>query len=260
MTRATFDDETLMAFADGELDPAASEALLEAMAEDEALAERVAFMADTRRLAKAALAPALAEPVPAALEAKVRALLAATDKAGAGAARAAPPAANDNAWRRWRDMAAAACVALAVGAGLGWQAGGSVAGPDAGPTPFASLARADLAPALASLPSGTEQALADGARLRVIATFRPASDEVCREFELDGPDGGAVVSVACRNATGGGQDGGGWDVRFAVASAQTGEGFAPASSLETLGAYLEQIGAGMPMDAAAEREALGLAP
>jgi anti-sigma factor RsiW len=255
MTRAEFSDETLMAFADGELDAANTEAVLEAMAEDEGLAERVALLADTRRLAKAALAPALADPVPAALESRVRAMLAQApvEIPRVSTAVHKPAPANDNALRRWRDMAAAACVALALGIGIGWQGSGGnsggVASPSGSPSPFAALARGDLASVLASAASGTEQNLADGARLRTIATFRANSGEVCREFELDGTDGRAVVAVACRAD-------GAWDIRLAVASVQSGDGYAPASSLETLDAYLRQIEAGAPMSAEEERAAL----
>jgi hypothetical protein len=258
MTTDQLTDEILMAFADGELDAAASNAVLEALAVDEALAERVAALSDSRRLAKQAFAPLLNEPVPASVEAKVRALLSEAEQPSQGAPAKTPPvAANDNPLRRWRDIAAAACVALAIGAGLGSQLGSMTAsdrGPGPGPsTTFAALGRADIADLLASAPSGEERKLSDGARFRAIATFTSAADELCREFEVDGVDGRAVVSVACRAPS---QTG--WDMRFAVASAQTSDGYAPASSLDALQAWYEQIEAGPPLSAEDERDALNL--
>ena len=49
MTREDFDDETLMAFADGELDEATSAQLETALAADDGLAARLAVFLDTRR-------------------------------------------------------------------------------------------------------------------------------------------------------------------------------------------------------------------
>jgi hypothetical protein len=259
MKRSEIDDETLMAFADGELDAATSNEVLEAVAQDESLATRLAVMADTRKLAKAAFAPMLTEPVPDQLRAKVENMLAAKraetgDAQHTNIVKLRPSPANDNPVRRWRDMAVAACLAFVVGGGIGWQAAGlATDGSSAGPSAFASLARADVSDALSSVTSGQDIQLADGGRFKAIATFKSADDELCREFELDGADKQAVVSVACRRAET-------WDVRFAVASAQTEEGYAPASSLETLQAYLTQIEAGAPMPENEERVALGLEP
>ncbi|MNL50064.1 hypothetical protein D3C87_1730460 [compost metagenome] len=63
------------------------------------------------------------------------------------------------------------------------------------------------------------------------------------------PDQPGVVSVACRDA-------GGWQTRLAIVTPESGEGFTPASSLETVDAYLTSIGAGAPLEADAEEKAL----
>jgi anti-sigma factor RsiW len=57
-----FDDETLMAFADGELDEAAAARVERAIADDEALAARVALFMETRDQARAARLLACARP------------------------------------------------------------------------------------------------------------------------------------------------------------------------------------------------------
>jgi hypothetical protein len=61
------------------------------------------------------------------------------------------------------------------------------------------------------------------------------------------------VAVACHG-------GGAWDVPFTVAAGQADGGYAPASSLEALDAYLAAVGAGPPLEPAAEREALSAVP
>ena len=72
MTRHDFDDETLMAFADGELDEATSARLEAALEADEALAERLAVFFESRTLVAGALKPLIDEPVPEALLESVR--------------------------------------------------------------------------------------------------------------------------------------------------------------------------------------------
>ena len=84
----------------------------------------------------------------------------------------------------------------------------------------------------------------------MIASFRDVDDQLCREFEIDRPDRTTFVSVACRA-------GGTWSVQFTVAAAsQNDSGYAPASSLEALDAYLQAVGAGEPLSEAAEKAAL----
>ena len=60
-------DETLMAFADGTLPAAEAERIAAALDTDPALAERVALLADGRRLAARAFRDGLHEPIPARL-------------------------------------------------------------------------------------------------------------------------------------------------------------------------------------------------
>lgn len=250
---STFSDETVMRYVDGELDEETSARLEAALDGDDDLNRRLERFAQTRLAAQQAMRPLLEEEVPTSLKASVEAMVAkakgeqptvqqpgAAPVGGPASARLLRPA---NDW--WR-IAAAACVAGIVGVGIGLMAGGS-APPDG--LRIADIGRDALAAALNSVATGEETTLAgDAARFRAIASFHDSRQSLCREFELDMADGSTVVSVACRD--------GGWAVRFAVASAGNEGGYAPASSSETLEAYLAAIQAGAPLSQADERAAL----
>jgi hypothetical protein len=113
---------------------------------------------------------------------------------------------------------------------------------------LAVLDRPDVAAALSQLASGDSRELPGAGRLTAIASFRDQAGSFCREVEHDALSGDTLVAVACR-------DGGRWAVRLAVAAGPA-EGFAPASSLETLDAWLAATGAGAPLAAADEAAAL----
>lgn len=234
MSDHRFDDETLMAYADGEADAETSARIEAAMAGDEALAERIALLADARRTVKAAFAADLETPVPNALEAAIR-------RAGEQNSNVVPLRP-----RSYWPTALAASLALAVGIGAGWLARtGSEAGHG---MHFAGLEHPELAGHLASTPSGGDITLGDGARLRLVASFVDGAGRFCRELEHDGTDGQTLVAVTCR-------EGADWALVFAVAAGATG-GYAPASSLDTLDTWLASIDAGPPLDMAAEADRL----
>lgn len=220
-------DEKLMAYADGELDPAEAQDIEARVAADPALADRLRLFTATRG-AMAGLAP---PPVPDALSARIRAL-AETTPAAANVVPLAPRRPV-----RWQ-MAAAASVALAIGLG---------AGIFAIPRNEAFGTVGDLAAALSSLPSG-ETADVAGGSLHVISTFHEADGTLCREFEHDGPDARRLTSVACRGD-------GTWDLRLAVAGGGA-EGYAPVSSSDALEAWFAGTEAGPPLDPEAEAAAL----
>lgn len=246
MTPHDFSDETLMAYADGELDPAGKRAVEAAIAHDPALAERVALFAGTRdALATAARARPL-DPLPAELAARVDRLI---DVGPDDEARVVPFPARPSRAAFFRPMAAAASIALVIGIGAGFLASRALDGEAADTLQIASLRHPEIAAALSAVPSGERRALGDG-EIAVIASFANVEGEFCREFEFDAADGTTVVSVACHAA-------GAWEPRFAVV-AERGDGtsYAPASSLETLDAYLMAIGAEQPLAAAEEEAAL----
>ncbi|MDB6452599.1 anti-sigma factor family protein [Falsirhodobacter sp. 20TX0035] len=219
-------DERLMAFTDGELDPAEARDVAARVAEDPALRERLRLFTASR----AALSGLTAPPVPDALAARIRAL---SDTAPA--ANVVPLAPRRH--RRWQ-LPAAAAVALAVGLGAGLFA-----------RPMSPVfgTVGDLAAALSSVPAGEEATVGDGT-LHVISTFRTADGTLCREFEHDGADGRRLTSVACHAE-------GAWDLRLAVAGGGS-DGYAPVSSGDALEAWFTGAEAGPALDPAAEAEAL----
>lgn len=239
MNKDDFDDETLMAFADGELDEARSLALEEALATDDALAERLAVFLDSRRLVGEALKPLIDEPVPEALLASVRKM--AEDAQAPGdnivSFRPKPQQAVQPTMRPWLMPVAASLVAVVTGV-IGFTLGRM--GPSATDT------GAEIAAALDREVSGRDLTLS-GAVLHVVASFRDERGELCREYELK-QQASSTLTVACR------QDGA-WATRLALTTPQA-EGYVPASSQETIDAYLTSIQAGAPLSAEEERKAL----
>lgn len=235
-------DETLMAFADGELAPGDRERVAAAIAADPALAERVRMFERTRQLAHDAFAPLLDEPVPDALRNRIE-------------AAAAPASSNVIALPRrggrplpaWLPLAAS-IAAVVVGIG------GFLAGRNLGPTAQTQRIAlgevpAELAAVLASKPSGSREEH-DLGKLSLIASFKTGDGRLCREFELDPPRSDTIVAVACRGAS---PD---WQVVFAVAAPPGADNYAPASSLQVLEDYLAATGAGAALSAEEERAAL----
>ena len=137
-------------------------------------------------------------------------------------------------------MALAASLALALGLAGGLVLSRATGDGGEGGLRIAALDSPGIVRALETLPSGQRQAL-EGGEVATIASFRNADGEFCREFEVDRARRDTLVSVACRTETG-------WKTRFVVlAAGSQGTGYAPASALETLDAYLTGIGAGAPL-------------
>jgi hypothetical protein len=248
MAAMAIDDEKLMAYADGELTAAQAAEVERAMAEDEELAGKVAMFADSRSAVKRALgAP---PPVPDALAAKIRSM-ADTDARLRGGNVVEGNVVSLASRRRsvpfWQ-LPIAASVALAVGFLGGWI-GGSDPGQNGG-FGIAELSDPALIDALQTVRSGERIDLGGGAEFAAIATFRDGDGALCREFEHDSAGGRTVIGVACREAAD-------WTVEFAVAAASTdAEGYAPASSIDALDAWLSATEAGAPLPEAAEEAAL----
>ena len=86
--------------------------------------------------------------------------------------------------------------------------------------------------------------------MEIISSFLTDTGAFCREFEYDRAGGGSIVSVACR-------EDGAWAARFAVVTQDAdAPGYAPASALATLDAFLATIGAGQPLSTEDEAERL----
>jgi hypothetical protein len=184
------------------------------------------------------------EPLPPALEARVDAILSGTRSETVVPFR--PLRAPASAFR---PVAAAAALALAVGVAGGLLVSQATSGRDRGGLRIAALDEPGIAAALDTLPSGERLTLGEG-EIATIASFLNADGEFCREFEFGRTGSDTVVTVACRV-------GSGWEPRLAiVAGGADDAGYAPASSLDTLDAYLGAIGAGAPLSAEEEAAAL----
>lgn len=252
MQKPEFTDEELMAYADGELAEERASALDVALAESVDLADRLALFVDTKMVAKEAWEPVLQEPVPEYLVQRVRDLAAvdeqvqeAADDTVVAFPQKARPETATPVWK----LPLAAGLALAVGLGAGLMLSQDTDG-SFGSIEIAALTDSQVIAALDTVPSGEDMLLDNGVRIAPIATFFDGAQTLCREFEFDRADGMTIVSVAC-------QRDGAWDVQMAVAAAAaTDTGYAPASSLDTLDAYLGANNAGPPLDLKEEAAAL----
>ncbi|MDC8757230.1 anti-sigma factor family protein [Janthinobacterium fluminis] len=199
----TFSDETLMAFADGELDEANRHAVEAALRRDPAVAHKVAQFQALRVAVCAAYAPVLEETLPPRLLRLLRPLPAAkvvqldAVRAAKGG-RSAPPAKAGAAWRwSWIEWTAVA-LALVAGVGVGrfilpdWAADreAAVAGADG-----ALMARGELAQALSEQTAGIGPV---GAKVAIGISFVSNQGVYCRSFVMDGA-GQDLAGLACRS-------------------------------------------------------------
>lgn len=232
------DDETLMALADGALDPDTAANVRRRIADDPAAQSRLHQFQETRRLLSALRTP---QTAPADTEDPLAAMIRKAAVGGGGpdvALSPAPdtvvvPAAANLNRKPWFAAAAAAAV---VALGLGWW--NSTGQPN-----VPSLGAAEIA-ALETLPSGQLGIGAGQAQLAMIASYRLADGTFCREFES-----GGRTTLACR-------DNAEWDVRLSHVAAGGGQDYRPASGGEALEDQLAAIGATEPLSAEQEMQAL----
>lgn len=217
------DDETLIAYLDGQLPESDYGPLEQALAEDAALRLRLERLVDSGELARRSFDAVLLEPVPPTL-------IAAIWRAPDPRARRPPTggtAPSEAPWllrwlglapgqRNWRALASV--LVLAVGATLGWQAlqpseevrwslreGQPVSDPS-------------LVLALEVSPSGRVLRTASGA-VEVLASFEQTAGGHCREFNRSSPRGTRdELGIACRTP-----DGGEWRLEFLSAEERVAE-------------------------------------
>jgi hypothetical protein len=244
----TISDEILMAYADGELDAAAREAVESAMHEDPQIAARIAQHRALRLQVQAAYAAELADEVP-------QRLLAAA-QGGADTERKIvnlrdyARATNDRGVatrRRWR-TAGTLAASVVAGVGVGFLIWGRAGSPFVRGAGGELLAGAQLAQALSSQ-LVAEQSSRSGVLIGI--SFLAKSGDYCRTFAL-----GAAVpqsGLACRH-------GKGWQVQALI---QSSGGTGSSSEYRTAGSAMPaailtlvegQI-AGEPLDPAGERAA-----
>jgi hypothetical protein len=253
MTRPS--DETLMAYADGELDEAGRRDVEVAMARDPELAAIVARHRELRRRLRAAFDAELTEPLserlleavrdpgPAAANVPPRVV----DLAQARDAKAGP---TMHRWgpREWGAMAASIVAGLLIARLIPFDGGGGAL--------FANrdgelVARGALAKALTEQPSGRPVSR-DG--IVVTLSFRATSGEYCRAFVTG--DDRRLGGLACHEA-----DGDGWRLQvLAEAAMPTGDAgsyrMAGAALPPAVIAAVEAATDGETLDPAAERRAI----
>jgi hypothetical protein len=192
----TISDETLMAYADGELDAATRASVEAAMQEDPEIRQRVARHRALRETLRGAFSAVLDEPVPDRLIQAARGQTGAPKSAvvDLSVARAARGHRNPAMPRRWQPVALAASLLLGLALGfLAWHGpGGALIQPGAG---GGLIAGAALAEAL------TSQLSDDRTPNRVAVTglsFRDRAGDYCRTFSLTGSGSDASSGLACR--------------------------------------------------------------
>src|SRR5215472_5681215 len=239
----TFSEETLSAYADGEVDAVTRAALEAALANDPQLALRVARHRALRARVRDAFTPVLEEPVPERLLASVRGT-APGERTGNVVPLKPRPRARWS-WPQWGAMAASLVVGLLLGP--------LVLRPSAPQAPLATsggrvLASGVLARALSQQLSSAEPA---GAPVAIGVSFRARSGGYCRTFVLH--ESQSLAGLACR-------EGPAWQVKALAQSeapGAAGGGYAQAASElpPAVARTLDDLIAGEPLDAAAETAA-----
>jgi anti-sigma factor RsiW len=233
----SFDEETLIAYADGEVDAATGAAVEAAAASDPQLAQRIAQHRALRGRLHAAFAPVLEERVPERLIATVRGGAAAVSAENVIALRPRPRW----SWPQWGAMAASLVLGVLLGLLLR-PSGAPIATRDGQILASGPLARA-LSDQLAST-------AAPGAPVEVGVSFRAKSGAYCRSFVLHA--GGSLAGLACREQAL-------WQVMVLAPAEGPGApgAYRPAASPlpPAVARSLDELIAGEPLDAAGEAQA-----
>lgn len=228
-------EEMLMAYVDGELDPASAARVETALADDPELAAAVARERALRQRLRSAFDPIAEEPVPERLLAAARG-----EKARPQPAVSTSPR-RRGTWRYWGAMAAGILVGVLFGQAL----------PDRGSGPWRSgadgvlMASGELAQALdkqlASAPAASTA--------NIGLSFKASSGEYCRTFTTTQPR--ALAGLACRGSQG-------WYVPTLIEAQPASNGEMRTASTALPPALLDQVDARMqgdPLDAEGERAA-----
>jgi hypothetical protein len=233
-----YDDEILMAYADGELDDLLNAEISSAIERDPALAQRVQRHRALRAEVAGAYSPVLGQPLPERLLA-----------AAGGSQRRAevlqfPPRSAAAEGRRWgtREWAAVA-ASLVLGMLLSWQFIAPSRGALVTASNGALVARGALARALDSQLASTQR---PEDPVQIGLTFRSQDGSYCRSFTLRHA---ATAGLACRAS-------GEWRVAVTTSAAGSEAGVRQASSPPpaVLSAIEARI-AGDALDAAGEEDA-----
>jgi hypothetical protein len=219
------DDETLMAFADGELSGDERTAVEAALAGDAALRERLETHQRLRSRLSSAFDGALAEPVPERLSAAVR-------PPSAEVVNFADRRAQKWSTREWGAMAASVAAGLLIGVGVMTTQAPLITASDGG-----FEARGALAEAL-----DTQLASDESSVVRIGLSFASRDGAYCRTFSVTRSN---TSGLACR-------EGGSWMIAM---TAQGGGGeVRMAGAPEAILTAVDELIVGEPLDRSAEEE------
>jgi hypothetical protein len=193
----TISEETLMAYADGELDAETRASVEAAMREDPEIGKRVARHRALREAMQEAFSAVLQEPVPDRLIAAARGPTVAPKDSvvDLSLAREAARQRVSPAPRRWQPAAMAASLLLGLGLGfLAWhESGGTLIEPGAGGKLIAGAALAEALSTQLSDDRSADRVVVAG------MSFRDRSGDFCRTFSSSGSD--ASSGLACREGS-----------------------------------------------------------
>ena len=239
-----FDDETLMAYADGELDERRRAEISAAIEQDPELARRVEKHRALRAEVAGAFAPLINQPVPERLRAAAQAPRAADAESHGNVvrfpARGTRPPPAPWSGREWTAMAAS----LVLGVMLAWR----FLAPDSGEIATRDgvlMARGELAAALNTQLASNQP---DDAAVLIGLTFKASDGGYCRSFVSRAT---SIAGLACHS---------GDDWRIATTQSvdlpegdlRQAAGAMPSAILQAI----ESIRVDEPLDAAGERAAL----
>jgi hypothetical protein len=244
----TFSDETLMAFADDELDSATRAAVEAAMREDPDIERRVAQHRAMREKVQLAYAAELDEAPPERLLAAARRMPQPVGKAAGSVHMAAGSQVRKAAARfRWQPVISMA-ASLLIGVGLGYfgqRHSNAILVENAG----GGLVASGVLENALSNQLGSERA--PSAPVQIGLTFMAKSGDYCRTFTMTAP--ASPAGVACRRADG-------WQVQVLAQASGVVAGDESAATYRTAGSGLspvildavQQQIAGEPLDQNAE--------
>ncbi|MBM6581943.1 hypothetical protein ILT44_17225 [Microvirga sp. BT689] len=237
-------DEILMAFADGELDESVAAAVAQVMAQDPSVARRIVDFQQSRRLSRSAFESSLSSKVPIELQAAISARIEAHEGVNSAGKVDLHEVRRTRLIRSFplMRMALAACLA-GIAVATGYFFGRQV---DREASQIAQLEDPLIRRELSRLESGRDLELPMG-RFRVISSYQLANGALCREFELKSASRSAGA-VACRANE--------WNVTFAVSNPAKSADYTPSSGGDLMDSYLQNLGAGQPLEEKAEARAL----
>ena len=185
----TFSEETLMAYADNELDAQTRTAVEAAMAKDPELARRVAQHKALRGKLRVAFDKTLDEPIPQRLVDAARGVPSVRREGNViPLRRKAPPR---KIWPQWASLAASLVLGVIIGQAI-------LRGPQSGPITASRDGRLTanglLAQTLSEQLASTQP---DQAPVRIGVSFKSKTGDYCRTFSMR--DSTVLAGVACRD-------------------------------------------------------------